>query len=50
MSTINETTNDPEFDLPEDLDESQFDDPEDFVDDISDEGIYVQGIPPFLLL
>jgi translation initiation factor 3 subunit B len=39
MSTINETTNDPEFDLPEDLDESQFDDPEDFVDDISDEDL-----------
>lgn len=27
-----------ELELPEDFDESQFEDPEDFVDDISDEG------------
>ena len=27
-----------EFELPEDFDESQFEDPDDFVDEISDEG------------
>ena len=28
-----------ELELPEDVDESQFDDPDDFEDDISDEGL-----------